>query len=86
MSTSDTYDPDRVAYDRELLRKFYLSEGYADFRVVSAVAELTPDRDAFILTFTVDEGERYRFSNVDVDIALKDLPREAVLPLADRTA
>ncbi|MGD9615672.1 MAG: outer membrane protein assembly factor BamA [Alphaproteobacteria bacterium] len=81
LSTSDTYDPDRVAYDRELLRKFYLSEGYADFRVVSGVAELTPDRDAFILTFTVDEGERYRFGNVDVDIALKDLPRESVLPL-----
>ena len=81
LSTSDTYDPDRVAYDRELLRKFYLSEGYADFRVVSAVAELTPDRDAFILTFTIDEGERYRFGKVDVDIALKDLPREAVLPL-----
>jgi outer membrane protein insertion porin family len=81
LSTSDTYDPDRVAYDRELLRKFYLSEGYADFRVVSAVAELTPDRDAFVLTFTVDEGERYRFDKIDVDIALKDLPREAVLPL-----
>ncbi|MGE3782937.1 MAG: outer membrane protein assembly factor BamA, partial [Alphaproteobacteria bacterium] len=81
LSTSDNYDPDRVAYDRELLRKFYLSEGYADFRVVSAVAELTPDRDAFILTFTVDEGERYRFGNIDVDIALKDLPRDAVLPL-----
>jgi outer membrane protein insertion porin family len=81
LSTSDTYDPDRVAYDRELLRKFYLSEGYADFRVVSAVAELTPDRDAFILTFTVDEGERYRFDNIDVNIAIKDLPREAVLPL-----
>lgn len=81
LTTSDSYDPDRVAYDRELLRKFYLSEGYADFRVVSGVAELTPDRDAFILTFTVDEGERYRFANVDVDIALKDLPREAVLPL-----
>ena len=73
--------PTALTYDRELLRKFYLSEGYADFRVVSAVAELTPDRDGFILTFTVDEGERYRFGNVDVDIALKDLPREAVLPL-----
>jgi outer membrane protein insertion porin family len=81
LSSSDTYDPDRLAFDRELLRKFYLSEGYADFRVVSAVAELTPDRDAFILSFTVDEGDRYRFGNIDVDIALKDLPREAVLPL-----
>jgi outer membrane protein insertion porin family len=80
-STADTYDPDRLTYDRELLRKFYLSEGYADFRVVSAVAELTPDRDGFIVTFTIEEGERYRFGKVDVDIKLKDLPREEVLPL-----
>ncbi|MGE5270597.1 MAG: outer membrane protein assembly factor BamA [Thiohalocapsa sp.] len=81
LSTRDTYDPDRLTYDRELLRKFYLSEGYADFRVLSAVAELTPDRDGFIITFTVDEGERYHFGKVDVAITLKDLPREAVLPL-----
>jgi len=81
LSTSDTYDPDRLTYDRELLRKFYLNEGYADFRVASAVAELTPDRDGFVVTFTVDEGERYRFGKVDVNITLKDLPREAVLPL-----
>jgi outer membrane protein insertion porin family len=81
LSTADTYDPDRLTYDRELLRKFYLTEGYADFRVISAVAELTPDRDGFVITFTIDEGERYRFGKVDVNIALKDLPREAVLPL-----
>ena len=81
LSTSDTYDPDRLTYDRELLRKFYLTEGYADFRVISGVAELTPDRDGFVITFTIDEGERYRFGKVDVNIGLKDLPREAVLPL-----
>ncbi len=81
LSTADTYDPDRLTYDRELLRKFYLTEGYADFRVISAVAELTPDRDGFVISFTIDEGERYRFGKVDVNIGLKDLPREAVLPL-----
>jgi len=81
LSTDDSYDPDRLTYDRELLRKFYLTEGYADFRVVSAVAELTPDRDGFIITFTLDEGERYRFGKIDVNIKLKDLPPEAVLPL-----
>jgi outer membrane protein insertion porin family len=81
LSTSDTYDPDRLTYDRELLRKFYLSEGYADFRVVSSVAELTPDRDGFVVTFTIEEGERYKFGKLDVKIALKDLPKEAVLPL-----
>ena len=81
LSTQDTYDPDRLAYDRELLRKFYLSEGYADFRVVSAVAELTPDHDGFVITFTIDEGERYRFGKIDVNIKLKDVPPESLLPL-----
>jgi outer membrane protein insertion porin family len=81
LSTADTYDPDKLTYDRELLRKYYLSEGYADFRVVSAVAELTPDRDGFVVTFTIDEGERYRFGKVDVAIKLKDLSRDDVLPL-----
>ena len=81
LSNADTYDPDRITYDRELLRKYYLSQGYADFHVISAVAELTPDRDGFVVTFTVDEGERYKFGNVDVSIKLKDLPKDAVMPL-----
>ena len=81
LTSDDTYDPDRLTYDRELLRRFYLTEGYADFRVISAVAELTPDRNGFIVTFTLDEGERYRFGKIDVNIKIKDLPAEAVLPL-----
>ena len=61
LSSDDNYDPDRLTFDRELLRRFYLTDGFADFRVISAVAELTPDRKDFFLTFTVDEGARYRF-------------------------
>ena len=78
LSTADTYDPDRISFDRELLRKFYLAQGYADFRVVSAVAELTPDRESFFVTFTVDEGERYRFGKVDIQSTLRDLKPELV--------
>ena len=59
--------------DREALRNFYLDEGYVDFRVVSSVAELSPSRDAFFITFTVDEGERYRFGKIDISSSLKDL-------------
>jgi outer membrane protein insertion porin family len=81
LSTNDSYDPDRLAYDRELLRRFYLTEGYADFRVLSAVAELTPERTGFIVTFTLDEGQRYRFGKIGVNIKLKGLPASAVLPL-----
>lgn len=77
-STEDTYDPDRLALDRELLRRHYLSEGFADFRVLSAVAELTPDRKDFLITFTLEEGERYRFGRIDVTSALKGLQPEDV--------
>ncbi len=72
-SSDDNYDPDRVSFDRELLRKYYLAHGYADFRVVSAVAELTPDRKGFYITFTLDEGERYRFGDVNVVSHIKNL-------------
>ncbi|MBL8708887.1 MAG: outer membrane protein assembly factor BamA [Rhodospirillaceae bacterium] len=78
LSSSDTYDPDRLTVDKETLRKYYLSEGYADFRVVSAVAELSPDQEAFFITFTVEEGERYTFGKIDVKSTLKDLDPAAV--------
>ena len=72
-TSDDTYDPDRVTFDRDLLRTFYLSEGYADFRVISAAAELTRDRSGFFITFTVDEGRRYRFGKIAIDSKLRDL-------------
>ena len=72
-TSNDTYDPDRLTYDRELLRKFYLANGYADFRVVSAVAELAPDNSGFYVTFTVDEGERYTFGKIAVKSSVKDI-------------
>ena len=65
--------PDRLNLDRELLRKFYLTEGYADFRVVSAVAELAPDRQGFFITFTINEGERYKFGRVEVSTRFQGL-------------
>ena len=81
LSTADKYDPDRLTFDRELLRRFYLENGYADFRVVSAVAELAPDRSDFFVTFTVEEGERYKFADVDVESKIKEIKPEALKPL-----
>ncbi len=73
--------PERVAFDKELLRRFYLKNGFADFHVVSATAELTPDKTAFFLTFTLDEGERYRVGKVSVNSTLPHLTGAALLPL-----
>jgi outer membrane protein insertion porin family len=68
-----SYDPDRLAFDQQKLREFYLTQGYVDFRVVSAVAELTPDKRDFIITYVVEEGERYKFGKVDVTSQIRDL-------------
>lgn len=71
-SSGDSYDPDRLTYDQQKLRQYYLTEGYADFRVVSAVAELTPDRQDFIITYVVEEGERYKFGDITIESELRD--------------
>ena len=73
LSSDDRFDPDRLNLDRELLRKYYLTEGYADFRVTSAVAELSPDRDGFFITFTINEGERYKFGKVEISTRFQGL-------------
>jgi outer membrane protein insertion porin family len=72
-STDDTYDPDRLALDRELLRRFYLSNGYVDFRVTSAVAELSPDRKGFYIVYSLDEGERYKVGKLEITSTLRGL-------------
>jgi outer membrane protein insertion porin family len=77
-SSNTSYDPDRLAFDQQKLRQFYLTEGYADFRVVSAVAELTPDQRDFIITYVVEEGERYTFGDVKVDSQLRDFDSDAM--------
>ena len=78
---NDSYDPDRLAADQQKLRAFYLTEGYADFRVVSALAELTPDRRDFVITYVVEEGPRYKFGTVELESELRDLNAETLRPL-----
>lgn len=81
--SSDVYDPDRLEFDKQLLRRFYLSEGYADFTVLSAVAELAPDKEGFYITFTVEEGEQYTFGEMSVESsapALLPEDFEALIP------
>ena len=80
-NSNDTYDPDRLAFDRDLLRRFYVQEGYADFRVLSVVAELLPDREGFIITFTIDEGERYKFGSINITTTLPRLSEDSLRPL-----
>ncbi len=80
-SSNDNYDPGRLEFDREQVREFYTDRGFADFRVVSAVAELTPDQEDFYITFTVDEGEEYTWGEIDVKTELETLDEDLLLQL-----
>lgn len=82
-SSDDSYDPDRLAFDRELLRRYYLREGYADFNVVSSVAELQPNKEAFFVTFVIEEGPRYEFGTIDLIAGLRNLKKEDVADIVE---
>ena len=79
LQTTDVYDPDRIEADRDLIRRFYLTHGYADVQVVSAVGEYDPTIKGFIITFTIEEGPLYRFGTVEVQSNIR-----AVDPLSLR--
>ncbi len=78
LSSSDIYDPERLTYDRELLRRFYLRQGFADVQVTGSSGELTPDRSAFFVTFTINEGQRYRVGKVEI---ISEVPRISITGL-----
>jgi outer membrane protein insertion porin family len=73
LSSADIYDPDRLAFDRELLRRFYLRRGFADVQITGATAELLPDRSGFVVTYTIEEGTRYRLGPIRIDSRVRGL-------------
>ncbi|NOJ49513.1 outer membrane protein assembly factor BamA [Bradyrhizobium archetypum] len=70
---ADVYDPDRVEADRDLIRRFYLKNGYADVQVVAALTEYDPDKKGFLVTFKIEEGQQYRVASVDFQTSIPTL-------------
>ena len=82
-SSSENYDPEKTNYDKELLRRFYLKRGYADFRVVSAVGELSPDKKSFVLNYILDEGSRYKVKDIKIVSDISDVDTSAMMDEVD---
>jgi outer membrane protein insertion porin family len=78
LQTADIYDPDRVEADRDLLRRFYLKHGFADVRIVAALAEYDPSKKGFTLTFSIEEGPQYRFGAVEVESAVRAIDTQTL--------
>ena len=79
-SASENYDPEKTNYDKELLRRFYAKHGYADFRVSTAVAELSSDNKSFVLTYVIDEGPRYKITDINIASSVGDVDVETLYP------
>ena len=82
-ASSDNYDPDRLNYDRQQLRRFYLTKGYADFRVVSSSAELTRDGEEFFVTFNIEEGELFTFAESSIRSTVETVAIETLQAAID---
>ncbi len=74
----DNYDPDQLSSDEEKLRRYYLDRGFADFQIVSSVAELDRERNAFFIVFTINEGPRYRFGDISVDSSISGVDTRTI--------
>jgi outer membrane protein insertion porin family len=83
LSSSDQYNAERLGYDKELLRQFYLKNGYADIEVLDATAELSPDHTGFFVTYTVKEGERYRLGTTTITSQIKGVTPADLKPVVD---
>ncbi|MDF3047610.1 MAG: outer membrane protein [Candidatus Midichloriaceae bacterium] len=70
-SNADVYDPDKLEYDKEMLRRFYMNRGYADFKITSTTAELSLNRDGFLITFVIHEGDEYNFGAFKINSNIK---------------
>ena len=79
LASTDTYDPDRLNYDKELLRRFYLQEGYADIAIKKATADMAEDKENFIITFEVEEGKKYHFSEPSLKVSLPEYQQDETL-------
>ncbi len=82
LASGDTYDPDRVEADRDLIRRYYLKNGYADVQVVAALTEYDPERKGFLVTFKIEEGQQYRVSSVDFQSSIAALDGNAFRSLS----
>ena len=79
---NDVYDPDRVEADRDLIRRFYLKNGFADVQVVAALTEYDPERKGFLVTFKIEEGQQYRVGSVDFQSTHPDVRRQCAARLS----
>ena len=76
MTQFDVFDEDRIQYDAQMLRQFYLRNGYVDANVVNTTGKFTETREYYSVNFEINEGEKYKFGELKIDNPFPDVPNE----------
>ncbi len=79
LSSGGKYDPDLLNFDKENLKRFYADQGFVDADIAMAIGEISEQKDKFYITFVVNEGERYKFGNINVDVEIKKYRKSDIL-------
>ena len=81
LTSSDRYDPDKIEYDKQLISQFYNNNGFPNFTFTSSIAQLSENTNAFEIIMYLDEGEKYKFGNIEVSTKLKKINSEVALSI-----
>ena len=79
LSSADRYDPDKLEYDKQLVTEFYNNNGYPEFTFVTAIAQLSLNKNDFEIILSVNEGKKYNFGEIKVQSELKKMNSEIIM-------
>ena len=84
IKSTDVYDPDRLASDEEAIRRYYMKNGYADFRIINTDVTYQANPPGYVITITMDEGPQYHVSGVNGGFAHSEGRRSGAISLGQR--
>ncbi|MNH86206.1 Outer membrane protein assembly factor BamA precursor [compost metagenome] len=83
LTRKDVYSQDKLRADEDALRQFYYNHGYPDFRIVSSDAQLDTTTNKYTINFTVEEGARYQFGDINVESSVEGVSGDELKGLVE---
>ncbi|MBB6160789.1 MULTISPECIES: outer membrane protein assembly factor BamA [Rhizobium] len=83
LTRKDVYSQDKLRADEDALRQFYYNHGYPDFRIISSDAQLDTTTNKYTINFTVEEGARYQFGDINVESSVEGVSGDELKGLVE---
>jgi outer membrane protein insertion porin family len=71
LTSNDKYSREKLTGDIETLETWYLDRGYLAFEIKNTQVSVSPNKESVYITITLDEGDTYKISEVELSGELK---------------